>query len=135
MQVYRHPDTFDYGLDRIRTACNAIAIINYAYVAGDSYATVRGTADANIIAISTGLTTADFALANQGTNGRQVSNIVKSMTAVKQSNGTTAQLGFAFLDTVNTKVLAVTDEGSDKVIYIGDTVTLPIINIKDNQPA
>jgi len=135
MQTYRHPDTFDYGLDRIRTACNSIVLINYAYVAGDSYATVRGVSDANIIASATGLTSADFTLANQGTNGRQVSNATKSMTAVKQSNGTTAQLGFAFLDTVNTKVLAVTDEGSDKIIYVGDTVTLPVINIKDNQPA
>lgn len=135
MQVYRHPDTFDFGLDRIRTACDAIAVINYAYAAGDSYATARGAADANIVAIVTGLTSADFTLANHGTLGRQVSNAVKSMTAVKQSNGTTAQLGFAFLDTINTKVLAVTDEGSDKIIYIGDTVTLPVINIKDNQPA
>ena len=135
MQAYRHPDTFDYGLDRIRTACNAIALVKYAYTPGDSYATVRGTADANIIAIATGLTSADFTLSNQGTNGRQVSNATKTMTCVKQSNGTSSQLGFAFLDTINQKVLAVTDEGTDKIIYVGDTVTLPAINNKDNQPA
>jgi hypothetical protein len=134
MQTYRHPDVLDYGIDRIKTACNSIALINYAYVRGDSYSTVRGTSDANIIAEVTGLTSADFTVANQGTLGRKVSNAVKTATCVKQSNGTSGQLGFAFLDTVNSKVLDICDEGADKIVYVGDTVSFPAIDINANQP-
>lgn len=134
MLTFRHQDVLDYGIDRIKTACNSIALINYAYARGDAYATVRGAANINIIAEATGLTSADFTVANQGTLGRKVSNAVKTATCVKQSNGTSTQLGFAFLDTVNSKVLAICDEGTDKIIYVGDTVTFPITDINANQP-
>src|SRR5574343_545187 len=127
MQEFIHKDVLDNGLVYLKNNCNAIAVINYAYARGDSYATVRGTADANVIAIKTSLTSSDFTVADHATYDRKVTNGAQTATAVLTSNGTTGQLGFAFLDTVNSKVLAVVDEKTtpERVIVSGDTVNLP----------
>ena len=136
MLSWRHKDVLDNGLAYIKTYCNAIAIINYAYARGDSYATVRGTADANIIVEKTGLTSSDFTLADYSTYDRKLTSGTYSATAVKTSSGVSGNLGFALLDTVNSKVLAVCDEASspERTIILGDTVNFPAIELRSLCP-
>ena len=135
MAIWRHPDVLDYGLDRIKTACNSIALIDYDYVAGDSYTTVRGTADVNIIAEQTGVTSANITLSAYGTNGRKAVTAQFTPTSVKTSSGVAGRLKFALLDTVNSKVLAIVDEGTDQIVTISNVVTIPALTLASIQPA
>lgn len=121
---YKHPDLFDYGLDRLKTATTSIALVDYNYVAGDSYATVRGAADVNIIAEKTGVVDADIVLSTYG-NGRKATVASFTVTPVKTSGGVTDRLRFAALDTVNSKVLEVWQETSSQIVTIGMDITFP----------
>lgn len=133
--VWEHPDVMDNGLAYVKSNCNSVALIDYAYAAGDSYATVRGASDANVIAEKTGLTSSDHVLANQGTNGRKLTIPASTgNTALKTSSGTTGYTKFAVLDTVNSKVLLVFDSGSDQVITVGNPVNFSALVFNVNQP-
>lgn len=82
MPKFYHTDILDFGLDRPR---ERIAVgsktlklkVIKAYTAADSYATVNG----NSVGESSALAAGDFTLANQGTNGRQVTVTGKTFTS------------------------------------------------------
>ena len=82
MPKWYHPDILDFGLDRPR---ERIAVgsktlklkLLKAYAAADSYATANG----NSVGESAALVAGDFTLANQGTNGRQVTVTGKTFNA------------------------------------------------------
>jgi hypothetical protein len=127
---YTHPDIFDYGLDRLKTATTSVVLVDYAYVAGDSYAILRGVADANVIAETTGVVDADIVLSASGT-GRKAIVAASQPTAIKQSGGVADRLRFAALDTVNLKVLDIWQETSNQIIYVGNLVDIPaLVHIK-----
>jgi hypothetical protein len=127
MAKWYHPDVLDNGLNRIKSNAERVAVIKN-YAEADSYATVIG----NIVAAAATVSV-DYTLGNQGTNGRQLAAPAKSPAASASSAGGD-NLHIAYLDDTNSKVLAVTDETSDQVITTGNTINIPALNLKMNQP-
>ena len=136
MAVWTSLNILDQGLNYLKTKCNSVILVDYDYVAGDSYAQVRGAADVNIIASRTGIVTTDILLAAQGTNGRKatIAAPVTNPTAVKTSSGVAGYLKYAAIDTVGTEVLAVWDVSTDPVIASGNPVMFAALILNMNQP-
>jgi hypothetical protein len=133
--VFAHADVLDNGPAYVKTYCNSVILVDYAYAVGDSYATVRGAADVNIVAEKTGIVGTDILLANQGTNGRKATIAASTgNTALKTSSGTAGYLKFAAIDTVNSKVLLVFDSSTDQVITSGNPVDFSALVYNVNQP-
>lgn len=115
---YAHPDVIDNGPDYVRANCN-MAILISAYSA--AYSTVNG---ANKVA-SAALSASDFSLSGAdgsprvltiGLSGKAAGNAVQSVNP-----GTNMHV--AFVDTVASKVLLVTEETTDQSITSGNPVT------------
>jgi hypothetical protein len=127
MARFVHADILDFGLNRLKTECDKMAAIA-AYTLGDSYATV--TADANMLA-EVAMADADFTISAESTGRKVVSASGKSAVADDQA----AVTHIAFLDTVGSKVLWVTDETSGQTIFVGNTVNFPSLSLIAPQPA
>lgn len=127
MAKWVHADVLDNGLNNIKNNCNAVAAI-LSYTAGDSYATVTG--GSNVLAQAT-MASTDFTLASSG-NNRTLTTASGKQDAAANADGNPTH--FAFLDTVNFKVLWVTDETSANVITTGNPVTFPSLVYTSNQP-
>lgn len=128
MAKWYHPDVLDKGLVEIAAKGNSIRLLK-TYAAGDSYAVVNGT---NTIC-SAAMTGTDFTLQNQGVNGREQAVGAKTGTA-SAGSGATPDLHVAIVDTVNSIVLVVTDETSDREVLNGDPINFPAFKIQNNQP-
>lgn len=118
----------DEGLTILDTDANELHLLR-AYSAADNYVTVTSTNSLGSVAIAGG----DITLGAQGTNGRQAVVAQKTVLSATAS-GVTPDLHVALVDTVNSLVLAVTDETSDQEIFGGNNVTIPTFNCKMNQP-
>lgn len=125
MAKHLHADVLDNGPAYVKTNCDKMLLID-EYTAGDSYATVNG----NKLAEAT-MASGDFTLASSG-NNRTMTTATKSASATAGATG--ANLHIAFVDTVNSKVLMVTDETTDQTITNGNTVNFPAITYTANQP-
>ena len=123
MAKWVHPDEMDNGLSAIKTNANAQWLLK-AYAAGDSYATCTG----NMIA-EVAMTSGDYTLADGASSSRTLTT-----AAGKTDSGATPNLHIAFVDTVNSKVLWVTDETSDQVVTLGNPVTFPSVVLTRSQP-
>jgi hypothetical protein len=134
--VYLSPNMLDKGLEYLKTKCNSVILIDYGYAAGDSYSTVRGTADVNIIASVTGILGTGIVIADQGTLGRKatITAPVSNPLAAKTSSGTSGFLKYVALDTVGSEVLAVWDCTNDQIITINNPVIVPDLVMNFNQP-
>ena len=127
MTKWAHADVLDQGPNYIKTNCNKIAVIK-TYSAGDSYATVTGAA--NLLAEAT-MASGDFTLGTSGSN--------RTLTTASGKQDTSANAGgvashIAFVDTVNSKVLWVTEETSGQTIVLGNPVTFPSLVYTAKQP-
>lgn len=127
MTKWAHADVLDQGPNFIKSNCNKMALVS-TYSAGDSYATVMANLLAEVVMAST-----DFTFATSGNNRTLTSASGKQDTSANASGGG-ASMHFAFVDTVNSKVLWVTDESSDQTIYAGNPVTFPSLVYTSNQP-
>lgn len=125
MAKYAHPDVLDQGPNFIKVNCNKMAVID-AYTFGDSYATVNG----NILA-EAAMTSTDFTLASSGNDRTLTSAAGKSDAS---ANATGAASHIAFVDTVNSKVLWVTEETSGQTITSGNPVNFPSLVYTAKQP-
>jgi hypothetical protein len=125
MAKYAHPDVLDQGPNFIKVNCNKMAVID-AYTFGDSYATVNG----NILAEAS-MTSTDFTLASSGNDRTLTTAAGKSDTS---ANATGAASHIAFVDTVNSKVLWVTEETSGQTITAGNPVNFPSLVYTAKQP-
>lgn len=125
MAKYAHPDVLDQGPNYIKTNCNKMCVID-AYTFGDTYATVNG----NILA-EAAMTSTDFTLASSGNDRTLTTATGKSDTA---ANATGAASHIAFVDTVNSKVLWVTEETSGQTITTGNPVNFPSLVYTAKQP-
>ena len=117
MPRYAHADVLDNGIKYIKDNCDKVILLS-AYSA--VYATVNG---ANKVAEAT-LVTGDFALSGVDGAAR-----VLTATLTGKSGGNALQavadgtgMHLAFVDTVNSKVLYVTEESSDQAITNGNPV-------------
>ena len=125
MAKYAHPDVLDQGPNFIKVNCNKMAVID-AYTFGDSYATVNG----NILAEAS-MTSTDFTFASSG-NDRTLTTASGKSDA--SANATGAASHIAFVDTVNSKVLWVTEETSGQTITAGNPVNFPSLVYTAKQP-
>lgn len=127
MAKYAHPDVLDNGIAYIRTNCNKMALIS-SYAVADSYATVNGRILAEVT-----MTTTDFTLGSSGNNRTLTTAAGKQDTAANASGGG-ATNHIAFVDTVNSKVLWVTEETSGQAVVSGNPVNFPSLVYTSNQP-
>ena len=127
MAKWAHPDVLDNGLNYIKTNCNKMALIS-SYAAGDSYATVNG----RILAEAT-MTSTDFTLGTSGSD-RTLTTAAGKSDASANASGGSATNHLAFLDTLNSKVLWVTEETSGQAITIGNPVNFPSLVYTSKQP-
>lgn len=125
MSKWVHADVLDNGPAYIKTNCDKVCVVS-AYTAGDSYATVT----AAILAEAT-LTTTDFTLASSGNDRTLTTATGKQDTS---ANATGAASHIAFVDTVNSKVLWVTEETSGQTITASNPVTFPSLVYTAKQP-
>lgn len=127
MTKFVHSDVLDNGLNYIKNNVNKVAAI-ISYTAGDSYATVMTAG--NIVAEAT-MTSGDFTLSSSGNN-----RLITSSAALSDAsaNNTGDPSHFAFVDTVNSKVLWVTSESSAQTVTAGNPVNFPALVYTSNQP-
>ncbi len=118
MARFAHADVLDNGPQYVKTNCNKVVLTD---VYSDVYATVVGSAK---VAEAT-LVTGDFAIAGAAgaartmtaaLTGKSGGNAVKSV-----ADGTNMHI--AFVDTVASKVLYITEESSNQAITSGNPVT------------
>lgn len=126
MPRYRHPDALDNGIAYIRANANKLALISN-YTIGDSYATVN----AAILAEAT-ITTADMTLGSSGNN--RTLTIAGKTDPSANAGGGGVNSHVALLDTVNSKVLEVTEEDASQVIVLGNPVNIGGFVITALQP-
>ncbi len=119
MAKWAHADVLDNGLNYIKNNCNKI-ILASTYTSGDSYATVVG----NTLAEAT-MASGDFTLANGASGARTLTSASGKQDTAANATGGGAPMHFCFVDTVNSKVLWVTDETSDQTITINNQVNFP----------
>lgn len=127
MAKWVNADVLDLGINEIKVDANSMRLIN-AYTAGDSYATVN-TASIATVAMASG----DYTLANGGSNSRTLTTATKTATA-SAGSGASPDLHIAFVDTATSRVLWVTDETTNQVVTIGNTVNFPAVVFTANQP-
>ena len=125
MAKYAHPDVLDQGINYIKTNCNKMAVID-AYTFGNSYATVNGDILAEV-----SMTSTDFTLGTSG-NNRTLTTAAGKSDASANATGTASHI--AFVDTVNSKVLWVTEETSGQIITIGNAVNFHVLVYTSQQP-
>lgn len=129
MAKWVHADVLDNGLNNIKTNANRLWLLK-AYAAGDSYATATG----NMIAEAT-MASGDYTLGNGASSARTLTTAAgKTDSAADANSGASPDLHLAFVDTVNSKVLWVTDETSNQVVTLGNAVTFPSVVLTSNQP-
>jgi hypothetical protein len=118
MSKYAHADVLDNGPKYIKDTCNKVILIN-AYSA--VFATVNG---ANKVA-EAALVTGDFAIAGADGASRTLTATITGKAGgnalLTVNPGTNMHL--AFVDTVTSKVLYVTEESTDQVVTSGNPVT------------
>ena len=118
MSRFAHSDVLDNGPAYVKTNCNKVILID-AY--SDVYATVNG---ANKVAEAT-LVTGDFAIDTFTASSRRLTANISAKSggnALKAvADGTNMHI--AFVDTVASKVLYVTEESSNQAITPGNPVT------------
>jgi len=117
MPRYAHTDFLDNGLAYLKANCDKVILIN-AYAA--DYATVNGANKVAEVALVTG----DFAIAGADGAARV---LTATLTGKAGGNALLAvadgtNMHIAFVDTVNSKVLYVTEESSDQAITLGNPV-------------
>ena len=126
MAFFAHADFLDNGLNYVKTNCNkVVAIISYTF--GDSYATV--TTSGNIVAEAT-MSSSDFTLGSSG-NNRTLTTTGKQDAS---ANNTGDPTHFAFVDTVASKVLWVTQESSGQTVTAGNPTNIPSLVYTCQQP-
>ena len=127
MAKFAHADVLDNGPNYIKTNCNKMALIS-AYTFGDSYATVAAAILAEVTMAS-----GDFTLAT-ATNDRTLTTASGKSDASANASGGSASNHIAFVDTVASKVLWVTEETSGQAVTIANPVNFPALVYKAVQP-
>ena len=127
MAKFAHAQVLDNGLNYIKNNCTKLALIS-SYTVGESYATVN----AKILAEAT-MTSTDFTLASSG-NNRTLTSAAGKSDASANATGGSATNHIAYLNTVGSEVLWVTEETSGQVVTAGNPVNFPSLVYTSNQP-
>lgn len=128
MAKWVDPDVLDLGINRIKTNANVLHLIK-AYAPGDSYATVVGNSVGNV-AMASG----DYTLGNGASSARTLTTAAGKTSNATANSGAAPALHLAFVDSINSKVLWVTDETTDQVITSGNPLQYPSVIYTSSQP-
>lgn len=128
MTKWAHADVLDNGLNHIKNNCDKV-ILTSAYAAGDSFATVVAATLAEAA-----MSAPDFVLGNGAAGARALTSAAGVQDAAANATGGGAAMHICFVDTINSKVLWVTDETSDQTITLGNPVTFPSLVYTSTQP-
>lgn len=128
-----NPLVYDNGLNEIVSNANALWLVKNP-VAGDAINNQFAALDAKRVASVT-LAGGDKVLGAHLTGGRKVTTAAKSDNEADASSVGGDDLHFALVDTVNSRVLAITDETTDQVITVSNQVNLPSLEWRMLQPA
>lgn len=118
MTTYAHADVLDNGIKYIKDNCNKV-VLTKGYTA--SYAAANGAAKVAEAALVTG----DFSIAGADGAARVLTAGISGKSggnALLNTVNGADDLHIAFLDTVNGKVLWVTQESTDQSITSGNPV-------------
>lgn len=126
MAKWAHADVLDNGPARIKSDANKMYLLS-TYAAADSFATVT----ANKLCEAT-MTSGDYTLGSASSN-RILTTATKTANATASAGGT-PDLHVAWVDTVNSKVLWVTDETTNQPITSGNPIDFPAFVYTSNQP-
>lgn len=127
MAKYAHSDVLDNGPNFIKANCNKVCVIP-SYTVGASYATVSAA-----ILAEAAMTSTDFTISSSS-NDRVLTTASGKQDPSANATGGSATNHIAFLDTVNSKVLWVTEETSGQVVNAGNPVTFPSLTYTAKQP-
>lgn len=117
MPRFAHADFLDNGPQHLKANCNKVVLISQY---DTTFAGCNGTYKVAEAALATG----DFAIAGAAGAAR---TLTATLTGKSGGNALLAvnpgtNMHLAFLDTVNSKVLYVTEESSDQAIVLGNPV-------------
>lgn len=127
MAKWANADVLDNGPNYIKTNCNKLALIS-SYTAGASYATVNAAILAEVT-----MATGDFTLGTSGSD-RTLTTAAGKQDSSANASGGSASNHLAFVDTINSKVLWVTEETSGQAVTAGNPVTFPSLVYTAKQP-
>lgn len=122
-----NPLVLDNGLNELIGNADTLWLVKNPLV-GDAINNQHTALSAKVVASVT-LLGGDKALGDY-VGGRQVTTAAKTDSAADASSVGGDDLHFALVDSVNSRVLAITDETTDQVITVGNQTNLPAINWK-----
>ena len=127
MAFYAHADVLENGPAYVKANATKIMLVS-TYAFGDSYATVV----ANKLSEAS-VTTANWTWSASG-NDRVLTSTDNLTGSVAAASAAGPSNHYAVVDATGSKVLYVTEEGSDQPITSGNPVTLKSVVIKATQP-
>lgn len=127
MPYFAHADVLENGPAYVKANATKILLIS-AYTFGDSFATV----DAAKLS-EAAVTTANWTWSASG-NDRVLTSTDNLTGSVAAASAAGPSNHYAVVDATNSKVLYVTEEGSDQPITSGNPITLKSVVIKATQP-
>lgn len=127
--LYSHPDVLDNGPAELLKV-NQVAVLK-AYALADSHPTV--TAAPNIV-LTEAITGGDMSLSDHSTHDRKWQCNGKSGVTSLIGTANTDDLHIAYIDTLTSRVLYVTDEITDQEITVGNPVDVPAGEYRSLQP-
>lgn len=127
MAYFAHADVLENGPAYVKASATKILLIS-AYTFGDTYATVNAAklSEASV-------TTASWTWSASG-NDRVLTSTDNLTGSVAAASAAGPSNHYAVVDATNSKVLYVTEEGSDQPITSGNPITLKSVVIKATQP-
>ena len=127
MAYFAHADVLENGPAYVKANATKIMLVS-TYAFGDSYATVV----ANKLSEAS-VTTANWTWSSSG-NDRVLTSTDNLTGSVAAASAAGPSNHYAVVDATTSKVLYVTEEGSDQPITSGNPITLKSVVIKATQP-
>ena len=127
MPNFAHADVLEHGPAYVKANATKIMLVS-TYAFGDSYATVV----ANKLSEAS-VTTANWTWSSSG-NDRVLTSTDNLTGSVAAASAAGPSNHYAVVDATTSKVLYVTEEGSDQPITSGNPITLKSVVIKATQP-
>lgn len=127
MPYFAHADVLENGAAYVKANATKIMLVS-TYAFGDSYATVV----ANKLS-EAAVTTATWTWSASG-NDRVLTSTDNLTGSVAAASAAGPSNHYAVVDATTSKVLYVTEEGSDQPITSGNPITLKSVVIKATQP-
>lgn len=119
-----HNDVFDNGLNAVKNNGNKVVLCKSPPTTFDEANNLDSDVPAGFRVAEVAMAPGDFTVADRTGGGRECTVSAKSGVTA-DDDAAAPDLHIAVIDTVNSKLLVVTDETSDQAITSGNTVNFP----------